>query len=359
MKQFTITIILISSFTFFSQAQSKIYFEEPEAEFVFDLADIANEGLVDTDSLFMKSEHEDSIDVDWFLTFDFPVQDSLRVWDIGLCNELLCFFSESSTEFSEFEVTTVPPNYTYAWKLSMVTGAMFDNTDWFLGEGSVTLSVVNKNDENDTTSVKVNIKVIDSNTAINGCTDAMACNYDMAATEDDGSCSFESDACLDENGEAGVLNEACACVKVAVCADENACNNGETGDCLFVDCVGECGGSVSAGSACFDESGNESMYDDECNCIEVVGVEEFNLFSKAIFPNPSSGLINLEFIDANHAIQTIRVNNVKGQQVIILDGLEPSLTYQVDLSRLVKGLYQIQLVDKGGKLLYAEIIERQ
>jgi len=358
MKQFFILTILLSTFTFFSQAQSKINFEESEVEFVFDLVDIADKGLVDTDTLFMKSEHEDSIDVDWFLTYNLPIQDSLRVWDIGLCNESLCFFAESSVGFSDFDVTTVPPNYTYSWKFSIVTGAMFENTDWFLGEGSATLSVVNKADENDTTSIKVNLKIIDSSMA-EGCTDAMACNYDMMATVDDGLCKFTNDACLNENGDEGVLNEACSCVEAVVCTDENACNNNEAGDCLFTDCTGECGGTAREGSACEDVNGNESVYDDACNCVEVVGIDEFGLLSQSIFPNPTAGLINLQFKGANHSITTIKINNVQGQQVFSLDGLEPSTTYQFDISSLVKGLYQIQLFNKEGGLLHAEMVERQ
>jgi len=185
MKQFILSIILLGTSSFFGSAQSKIYFEQSEVEYVFDLVDIANIGLLNTDSLLMKNEREDTIDVDWFLTYDFPTQDNMRVWDIGLCNENACYFSESSAELSDFDITTVPANYTYVWKLSIVTGEEFENTDWALGEGSVILNVINRADEIDTTSIKVNIKIIDSSTVVNGCTDAMACNYDMAATEDD------------------------------------------------------------------------------------------------------------------------------------------------------------------------------
>jgi len=358
MKQFFILIILLSTSTFFSQAQSKINFEESEVEFVYDLADLAGNGLVNTDSLLMRSEHEEAIDVDWFLTYDLPIQDSLRVWGIGLCNEAACYFADSSVGFSEADVTTIPPNYTYVWKFTITTSEGLGNYDWIPGEGSVILNVVNKADENDTTSINVNLKIIDS-TMVDGCTDAMACNYDMTATVDDGLCKFTNDACLNENGEAGILNEACSCIKAMVCADENACNNGEAGDCLFVDCAGECGGNALEGSVCTDLNGNESMYDNECNCIEVVGIGEFNLLSKSIFPNPSTGLINLQFKDANHSITSIKVNNIKGQQVFSLDGLEPSTTYQFDISALVNGLYQIQLFNKEGYLLYAEIVERQ
>lgn len=305
MKQFFILIFLLSAFTFVSEAQSKINFEESEVEFVFELEDlIASNGLINTDTLLMQSEHEEAIDVDWFLTYDLPIQDSLRVWGIGLCNETSCFFSESSADFSEFDVTTVPPNYTYSWKFSLVTGDLFDNTDWFLGEGSVILSVVNKADTNDSTSIKVNLKMIDSAAIVEGCTDPEACNYNMDATEDDGLCKLENDTCLSENGDEGVLNAA-------------------------------------------------------CSCVEVVNIEEFSLLSNSIFPNPSTGLINLQLKDANHSITTLRVNNVQGQQVFSFDDLEPNTSYQFDISALVKGLYQIQLFNKAGYLLHAEIVERQ
>jgi len=108
-----------------------------------------------------------------------------------------------------------------------------------------------------------------------------------------------------------------------------------------------------------DANGNESMYDENCYCTEVLSIDEVSLLSKSIFPNPSTGLINLHLKDANHRINTIRVNNVQGQQVFSLSGVEQRLSYQLDLSKLVKGLYQIQLLNKEGKLLYAEMIERQ
>ncbi len=379
MKQFVIIIIFSCTFSFFSQAQSKIYFEDSEPELILD---IANGVLLTTDIIPMKNENEDTIEVAWNFTLDIPTQENPdnenrleAVWLVLLCDEVLCH------SYPEAQ-SVIPPKDTYDWKFN-VTSAFWLGYEWVLGEGSVTLTVTNIADQTETTSFTANLKIIDSSSEISGCTDADACNYETTANNDDGSCTFVNDACLDENGNEGMLNESCACVEAAVviggCTDATACNYNESatedddsctfpanenvdceGNCLTdEDCAGECGGSALAGSACTDVNGNESVYDDACTCVEFVDIAEFNLLSKALFPNPTSGIINLQLKDSNHSISSISVNNLQGQQVVSLFGLEAKASYQIDLSHVEKGLYQINLFNKDGILLYSDKIERQ
>ena len=97
--------------------------------------------------------------------------------------------------------------------------------------------------------------------AVPGCTDETACNYDEDATEDDGSCYFNGDACeLTEGGE-GVY-ENCECTPVVIvpgCTDELACNFNEEateddGSCYF------------DGDVCQLEDGSNGVYED-CECV--------------------------------------------------------------------------------------------
>ncbi|PCJ79962.1 MAG: hypothetical protein COA49_10090, partial [Bacteroidetes bacterium] len=109
-----------------------------------------------------------------------------------------------------------------------------------------------------------------------GCMDSTACNYNMAATQDDGSC-----AVIDECGVcggAGIAAGACNCAgdildalgvcggtctadvdgngicdnnDIAGCTDSTACNYNmaatqDNGTCAFLDALGVCGGSCTA-----------------------------------------------------------------------------------------------------------------
>ena len=79
---------------------------------------------------------------------------------------------------------------------------------------------------------------------IAGCDDASACNFQMDATDNDGSCEyaetfFDCDgACLNDTDGDGVCDE----LEIAGCADADACNFDATatdsdGSCIFADCT--------------------------------------------------------------------------------------------------------------------------
>jgi len=52
-----------------------------------------------------------------------------------------------------------------------------------------------------------------------GCNDSLACNYDNTATEDDGSCLFVGDDCVDGN-IIGVIQDDCSCGETSTVADQ-------------------------------------------------------------------------------------------------------------------------------------------
>ena len=86
-----------------------------------------------------------------------------------------------------------------------------------------------------------------------GCIDAMACNYDSGATEDDGSCLY-TDAC----GVCGGLGAIYDC----------GCSDIPAGDCdcegNALDALGECGGSCSA------DADSDGICDDIDECVGTV-----------------------------------------------------------------------------------------
>jgi len=80
--------------------------------------------------------------------------------------------------------------------------------------------------------------------ATDGCTDALACNYNTDATNDDGSCVYPEDfvdcagACLNDTDGDGVCDE----LELGGCTDSNACNysllaTNDDGSCDFCSCA--------------------------------------------------------------------------------------------------------------------------
>ena len=107
---------------------------------------------------------------------------------------------------------------------------------------------------------------------MSGCTDEEACNYDIEATCDDGSCLVFGELCDDENGMTfnDVVTENCLCqgvLDIFGCMDSSACNfnpeaTSDNGSCTTVDECGVCGGSGIQEGAC----------DCEGNVIDAIGV---------------------------------------------------------------------------------------
>ncbi|MDA9756009.1 T9SS type A sorting domain-containing protein [Flavobacteriales bacterium] len=100
-----------------------------------------------------------------------------------------------------------------------------------------------------------------------GCTDSLACNYDMAANMDDGSCLVIGDTCddMDDMTINDMVNDSCVCAGDLViegCTDEDACNydmnaNVDDGSCEYLDALGECGGD------CFADNDGDGICDEE------------------------------------------------------------------------------------------------
>jgi len=131
-------------------------------------------------------------------------------------------------------------------------------------------------------------------TDVPGCTNVLACNYNPAATVDNGSCYSIGDACSDGNGATvnDQYNDDCVCQGETVpdvlgCLNIDACNyepsaNVDNGSCLFV------------GDACDD--GNAETIGDvilaECYCEGTILVIEGCTVAEACNYDPAASIDN-------------------------------------------------------------------
>ena len=123
-----------------------------------------------------------------------------------------------------------------------------------------------------------------------GCTDATACNYDDAATDDDGSCTYIAEGACDCDGNVldecgvcggeGIAEGACDCDgnvldECGVCGGEGIADGACDCDGNVLDECGVCGGDGIADGACdcdgnvLDECGvcgGEGIADGACDC---------------------------------------------------------------------------------------------
>jgi len=124
---------------------------------------------------------------------------------------------------------------------------------------------------------------------VTGCTNGAACNFNALATVDDGSCAFPSDAC--DDGDANTINDVfqtdCSCVgtlQIFGCIDPLACNF----DSAATDDDGSCGFS---GDPCDDADATtiDDEYQPDCSCVGTTAVLTNALLITAVYDGPLSG----------------------------------------------------------------------
>ena len=140
---------------------------------------------------------------------------------------------------------------------------------------------------------------------IPGCTDTEACNFDAAATDDDGSCLLLTDPCDSCDGNGGIAdgdaddNGICDVDQIDGCTEEGACNynsaaNADDGSCEYTSCAGctdpeACnttdGATIDDGSCtypaedyldCDGNCLNDADLDGICDELEVPGCTDAN-----------------------------------------------------------------------------------
>ena len=123
---------------------------------------------------------------------------------------------------------------------------------------------------------------------LSGCMDPLACNFSLAANQDDGTCQFLDVVGICGGGCTSDLDEDGLCDDVDGCSDTTACNYWLCNalECQFLDGCGLCGGMAPEGADCdcpdgvidvlgncggtclSDTNGNGICDDEECLCGE-------------------------------------------------------------------------------------------
>jgi hypothetical protein len=181
---------------------------------------------------------------------------------------------------------------------------------------------------------------------LTGCADFNACNYTSGATIDDGSCQFPGDTC--DDGDANTVNDQlqadCSCAgeipQVFGCTDNTACNydmeaNSDDGSCLHV------------GDLCDDgNAGTENdVITSACECVgTAVGVQEWQQYF-TYYPNPANDYVNISCLDQN-VIERIEIRDMQGRVVLSpTNWAQPAI---VDLSILSSGRYTLVVETSRG-----------
>jgi hypothetical protein len=75
-----------------------------------------------------------------------------------------------------------------------------------------------------------------------------------------------------------------------------------------------------------------------------------------IYPNPNSGLLNIQLQNASLNHYALKLTNVLGQEVRIDEQIKQNDLITIDLSLLKKGIYFLQLFEKGALIHFEKII---
>lgn len=176
--------------------------------------------------------------------------------------------------------------------------------------------------------------------AIAGCTLPDACNYDSAATLDDGSCFFIGDGCDDGDPQTilDVYNADCICqgevFEFLGCTDPLACNydfvaTTDDGSCYFI------------GDPCDDDNANTSgdAYDANCDCVGVVSIIEVQS-EVNLYPNPALNEVVITINGA--AASNVDVFDATGRFVMSVQR-----TSRIDIHALSPGIYTFRVMHEG------------
>jgi hypothetical protein len=177
-----------------------------------------------------------------------------------------------------------------------------------------------------------------SATAIGGCMNIAACNYDAVATVDNGTCAFPADPCDDgdPNTTGEIYDADCVCSSTAVagCMDATACNYNSTATV-------EDGSCYSVGDSCDDGDANtvNDVYNSACECEGEVSVFEVET-TFVVYPNPSEGLFTITNAQGV-AASLIEVFDITGKRITAMN--PTSSTFTVDMTTMPRGMYTIKI----------------
>ena len=176
-----------------------------------------------------------------------------------------------------------------------------------------------------------------------GCTDYLACNYDILATEEDNSCEYaewgyDCDGnCVIDLDEDGICD---SCLEYDMIVVDCECDffdpatytvffiNIDEENCVYLeDCYCKCYN---------DEDGDGICDENEENTI----VDELQALSVLIYPNPASNNLTVDLGDLNGFITTIKLYDSSSKLVFEKQSLS---TLVIDVSNFAKGMYSLKL----------------
>jgi len=270
---------------------------------LFDDVDISGE--TDLEFRMLLAEDDDGANQDWDAGQLFFVE--VDIDNSGTFTKVLQIASAGPTNTEPGEDS----NFDGVWDSVTEGPAVTSNFETFVaaiaGTGSVidirlTFETMDAGDEDIAIDY---LQLHNTAGAVNGCTNAVACNYNAAATLDDGSCILIGDVCDDAN--AGTINDmingSCVCegeVIVNGCTDVDACNYNAAANVDDASCDYTCIG-CSNPAAC-NYGGAGITIDDGSCLIEGAGCDDGNPFTvgdvitaacacEGIAPTPTSDLM--------------------------------------------------------------------
>ena len=179
-----------------------------------------------------------------------------------------------------------------------------------------------------------------------GCFDETACNYNPETTDiDNDSCTFAEEFfdcdgnCLNDEDGDGICDE----LEIAGCTNAVACNfNSEATD--------DDGSCTFPGEACADGDDNteNDTLNTDCDCVgtPIVGIAEASL-KFAMFPNPTFGEVTLQ-VDGFHAQVRVLIMDAAGRVVWTAENMVLQGNVVLDLSALRSGTYNVMVSDERG-----------
>ena len=211
-------------------------------------------------ALTVYGDDQTTSELDGMSSEDFMVFLVKRELDSGM---YAVFHAEISLQQDYFSDNTTPSDYQYS------TNGIFFTTFFNVTTNMADCVYVDVGESCDGNCIEGFIMNENGICVYGGCTDPLACNYDLEALEDDGSCVYP-ELCIDCNGflvdtdQDGVSD----CNEIVGCQDETACNYDDSatdeGPCVYLEDYYNCDGT------CLNDFDGDGV----CDELEVLGCQD-------------------------------------------------------------------------------------